>query len=190
MTLKFQNAPEMILPFTVEVLPFTLEQPALRYSIYYRGRLAEDLKGVIGSKWKSPTQYLAEMRNLKAHGVTHPTCHQDFDNPQLLDRAIELRKQAGIAVDPFYTLGLQTRGYTSPKDLETLKERVRSCLAHVHRHGIKELYIYGIDEASGEVLKSERASFKAAHEAGVKVFAACASGRLRTRGRCTQSSRF
>ena len=176
MTLKFQNAPEMILPFTVEVLPFTLQRPALRYSIYYRGRLAEDLKGVIGSKWKSPKQYLAEMRNLKDHGITHPTCHQDFDNPQLLDHAIELRKQAGIAVDPFYTLGLQTRGYTSPKDLETLKERVRSCLAHVHRHGIKELYIYGIDEASGEVLKSERASFKAAHEAGAKVFAACASG--------------
>ena len=175
-TLSVQNAPEMILPFTVEVLPFTLEQPALRYSIYYRGRLAEDLKRSIGSKWKSPKQYLAEMRNLKDHGITHPTCHQDFDNPQLLDRAIELRKQAGIAVDPFYTLGLQTRGYTSPEDLETLKERVRSGLAHVRRHGIKELYIYGIDEASGEVLKSERASFKAAHEAGVKVFAACASG--------------
>ena len=175
-TLSVQNAPEMILPFTVEVLPFTLERPALRYSIYYRGRLAEDLKRSIGSKWKSPKQYLAEMRNLKDHGITHPTCHQDFDNPQLLDRAIELRKQAGIAVDPFYTLGLQTRGYTSPEDLETLKERVRSGLAHVRRHGIKELYIYGIDEASGEVLKSERASFKAAHEAGVKVFAACASG--------------
>ena len=175
-TLSVQNAPEMILPFTVEVLPFTLAQPALRYSIYYRGRLAEDLKRSIGSKWKSPKQYLADMRNLKDHGITHPTCHQDFDNPQLLDRAIELRKQAGIAVDPFYTLGLQTRGYTSPEDLETLKERVRSGLAHVRRHGIKELYIYGIDEASGEVLKSERASFKAAHEAGVKVFAACASG--------------
>jgi hypothetical protein len=175
-TLSVQNAPEMILPFTVEVLPFTLERPALRYSIYYRGRLAEDLKRSIGSKWKSPKQYLAEMRNLKDHGITHPTCHQDFDNLQLLDRAIELRKQAGIAVDPFYTLGLQTRGYTSPEDLETLKERVRSGLAHVRRHGIKELYIYGIDEASGEVLKSERASFKAAHEAGVKVFAACASG--------------
>ena len=175
-TLSVQNAPEMILPFTVEVLPFTLAQPALRYSIYYRGRLAEDLKRSIGSKWKSPKQYLAEMRNLKDHGITHPTCHQDFDNPQLLDRAIELRKQAGIAVDPFYTLGLQTRGYTSLEDLETLKERVRSGLAHVRRHGIKELYIYGIDEASGEVLKSERASFKAAHEAGVKVFAACASG--------------
>ncbi len=176
MTLKIENAPEMVLPFTVEVLPIRLEQPALRYSIYYRGRLAEDLKGSIGSKWKSPRQYSAEMRNLKAHGVTHPTCHQDFDNPRLIDRVIELRKGAGIAVDPLYTLGLQTRGHTSPKDLAALREQVRSGLAQVHRHGIKELYIYGIDEASGEVLKSERPSFIAAHEAGAKVFVACASG--------------
>ncbi|MDE0301531.1 MAG: hypothetical protein OXN17_23130 [Candidatus Poribacteria bacterium] len=176
LTLRIQNAPEMVMPFTVEVLPFILEQPAPRYSIYYRGRLAEDLKGSVGSKWKSPRQYSAEMNNLKAHGITHPTCHQDFDNPQLLDRVIELRKQAGIAVDPFYTLGLQTRGYTSPKELAALKEQVRSGLAQVRTHGIKELYIYGIDEASGEVLKSQRASFKATHEAGAKVFAACASG--------------
>ena len=176
MTLRLQNAPEMVMPFTVEVLPFTLEQPVLRYSIYYRGRLAEDLKRSIGSKWKSPRQYAAEMRNLRAHGITHPTCHQDFDNTQLLDRVFELRKRAGIAVDPFYTLGLQTRGYTSPKELAALKEQVRSGLAQVRRHGIKELYIYGIDEASGEVLKSQRASFKATHEAGAKVFAACASG--------------
>ena len=176
LTLRIQNAPEMVMRFTVEVLPFILEQPPLRYSIYYRGRLAEDLKGSVGSKWKSPRQYLAEMRNLRAHGITHPTCHQGFDNPQLLDRVIELRKQAGIAVDPFYTLGLQTRGYTSPKELAALKEQVRSGLAQVRRHGIKELYIYGIDEASGEVLKSQRASFKVAHEAGAKVFAACASG--------------
>ncbi len=176
LTLRMQNAPEMVMPFTVEALSFALEQPALRYSIYYRGRLAEDLKGSIGSKWKSPRQYSAEMRNLRAHGITHPTCHQDFDNTQLLDRVIELRKQAGIAVDPFYTLGLQTRGYASPKELAALKEQVRSSLTQVRRHGIEELYIYGIDEASGEVLKNERASFKAAREAGAKVFVACASG--------------
>ena len=176
MTLEMENAPETVLPFTVEVLPIRLEQPALRYSIYYRGRLAEDLEGSIGSKWKSPRQYSVEMRNLKTHGITHPTCHQDFDSTQLLEHAIELRKRAGIAVDPFYTLGLQTRGYTSPKELATLKEYVRSGIAQLREHGIKELYIYGIDEASGEVLKSERPSFKAAHEAGAKVFAACASG--------------
>lgn len=176
MSLEMENTPETELPFTVEVLPIRLEQPALRYSIYYRGRLTEDLKGSIGSKWKSPRQYSAEMQNLKAHGITHPTCHQDFDNTQLLEHTIELRKRAGIAIDPYYTLGLQTRGYTSSKELEKLKHQVCTGLAQLRKHGIKELYIYGIDEASGDVLKSERPSFKAAHEAGAKVFAACASG--------------
>jgi len=176
LTLRAQNVLEMVIPFRIKVLPFKLEAPALRYSIYYRGRLAPDLAGSIGSKWKSPEQYLAEMRNLKAHGITHPTCHQDFDDTRLLDRAIELRKKAEIAVDPFYTLGLQTRAHTSPKALEALTEQVRAGLSQVRRHGIKELYIYGVDEASGEALKGERASFEAAHVAGAKVFVACWSG--------------
>ena len=169
-----QNAPEMILPLEVEVLPFTLEEPALRYSIYYRGTLREDGARSIGSESKSPQQYLAEMRNLKAHGVTHPTCYQGFG--PLLDSAIELRKQAGIAVDPFYSLGIGTGAPASPEELEALKERVRSGLAQVRGHGIDELYIYGIDEASGERLKAEREAFRAAHEAGAKVFVACSVG--------------
>jgi len=33
--------------------------------------------------------------------------------------------------------------------------------------------VYGIDEASGEALKAERAAFTAVHEAGARVFVAC-----------------
>ena len=168
------GVPPLNLPLTIEVLPFRLEEPLLQYSIYYRGRLTPDGKGSISSEAKSEAQYLAEMRDLKAHGVTHPTCYQHFG--ELLDRAVELRKQAGIALDPFYSLGIGTGAPSSPEALETLRKRVRAGVAQLRKHGIKELYVYGIDEASGARLKAERGAFKAVHEAGAKVFVACYTG--------------
>ena len=175
LTLKPENAPATDMPLRIRALPFELAEPALTYSIYYRGSLVAGPTGSIGPDDRSAQQYLAEMRNLKAHGVTHPTCYQRFDDRELFDRAIELRKQAGIAVDPLYSLGISMGGGppASPEGLEALKDRVRSALAQVRRHGIRELYIYGLDEAQGEQLKAERVAFEAAHEAGVKLFVAC-----------------
>ncbi len=173
LVLKPRNAPEIVMPLRIEVLPFELEEPALTYSIYYRGQLAADQDGKIDTDRKSPQQYLAELRDLKAHGVSHPTSYQSFGDQGLFDRAIELRKEAGIVVDPFYSLGIGTGAPTSPEALEDLETRVRTHLAQVRKHGIKEFYIYGIDEAEGDVLKAERAAFKVAHKAGAKVFVAC-----------------
>ncbi len=104
----------------------------------------------------------------------YPTCYQALGD--LLDREIQLRKQAGIAVDPFYSLGAGTGAPSSPEAIEALKGRVRSWRARLTKHGIKELYVYGIDEASGARLKAERQAFQAVHEAGAKVFVACYAG--------------
>ncbi len=169
------------LPLTIEVLPFHLEPSVLQYSIYYTGLLSDDLRAETqllpprgNSPCKNQRQYLAEMVDLKAHGITHPTCYQSVG--ELLDRVIELRKQAGIAVDPLYFHGIGTGAPQSPQGIAALQQRVRGALAQVHKHGIKELYIYGIDEAKGERLKAERQAFRAVHEAGAKVFIACHVG--------------
>ncbi|MDP7396455.1 MAG: hypothetical protein QGF67_11610 [Lentisphaeria bacterium] len=174
LTVRPQNAPEMIMPLRIKVLPFELEESALIYSIFYRGQLTTGQEGSIDTNWKSPQQYLAELRDLKAHGVTHPTMFQDFGNRQLFDRAMELRRQVGIVNDPLYAVGIGTRDApTSAAALEALKKKVRAGLAQVREHGIKELYIVAKDEAEGEALKAERPAFKAVHEAGAKVFVAC-----------------
>jgi hypothetical protein len=175
LTLKPGNAPELVLPLTIRVLPFKLAEPALIYSIYYRGQLAADAAGSIDADPKSAEQYLAEMRNLKAHGISHPTMYQRFDDKALFDRAIEMRRQAGLSIDPLYSLGI-TMGRGPPMTPEALtawKEKVRTGLAQVRAHGIKELYVYGLDEADGERLKAERRAFKVTHEAGARLFVAC-----------------
>ncbi len=168
------DSPPVDLTLSVDVLPFNLEQPILEYSIYYRGKLQPGGKGSISSEAKSDAQYLAEMVDLKAHGVTHPTTYQS--SGPALEQAIALRKQAGIALEPFYSLGIETGAPKSPQAIDTLRQRVENELAWLTKFGIRTLYVYGIDEASGEALKAERQAFQAVHQAGAKVFVACYTG--------------
>ena len=182
------DAHPLELAMVIDVLPFHLEEPLLQYSIYYPGQLAPDDKPSIGSV-KSESQYLAEMLNLKAHGITHP--HSTGVLGKHLERALELRKQAGIALNPLYTLSTVHVGrQQSPEELEKLKKDIRALKNQVAKHGVKELYVYGQDEASGEELKKECKSFQAVHEAGAKVFTACYLGAFELVGKYLDLANF
>jgi hypothetical protein len=61
---------------------------------------------------------------------------------------------------------------TKPEDLAKLKEKVRSVISIAKEYGATDVYFYGIDEATGDRLRSQRESWKAVHEAGGKVFVA------------------
>jgi len=171
----------MEIPLRVEVLPFDLDKPMVRYSIYYRGKLRKSGAGSIGSEWKSPEQYLAEMRDLKAHGVEYPTSYQAYDK-ELLIKAFDIRRRAGLPTGPLYTLAIGTGDPTTPEALTGLKQAVGQWLATAKELGCDELYIYGRDEAVEEKLKSQRAAWAAVHEAGGKVFVACSTGTFEAMG--------
>jgi hypothetical protein len=160
------------LSLRVNVLPFPLSQSQLRYSIYYRGKLARDESVVMSTERKSTQQYELEMRNLKAHGVLYPTIYQRYDDT-LLPRALAIRAAAGLPDGTLYTLGISAGNTTNPKRLKALRERVRKWRAIASDYGYDDLYIYGIDEARGDRLKSQRLAWRTTHEAGAKVFVAC-----------------
>jgi hypothetical protein len=128
----------------------------------------------VDSPSKSSARYLAEMRNLKAHGVTHPLSIEPLG--KMLDQAIELRKQAGIAVEPFYLESVSAGHRDTAASLEGLKEVVGAAKRQLAAHGIKEFYVYGQDEAAGEELRQERKAIQIVHDAGGKVFVACYKG--------------
>lgn len=168
-------------PLRLHVLPFRLEEPILRYSIYYRGRLRQDGSGSISSEWKSPQQYEAEMRDMKAHGVPYPTIYQGYD-PELLDLMFRLREKAGLPKGPLYTLGIGTGSPTGPEQLAALKDGVRKWIEIASAHGYGPVYIYGIDEARGERLKAQQSAWEAVQQAGGRVFVACYKGTFETMG--------
>ncbi len=166
------GGPSTDLPVRVRVLPFTLAEPALEYSIYYRGRLTTDGQGSITSEAKSPEQFAAEMRDLVAHGVTNPTIYQSFDE-RLLGQVFDLREAAGMRSPRVYTLGISTGAPQTEEALAALREGVQTWLDFIRGRGYDELCVYGIDEASGERLRAERMAFQAVHDVGAKVFVAC-----------------
>ncbi len=168
--LRSANAPEETLSLELRVLPFRLADSPLIYSIYYRSKLSSDGKPTISSEYKSDEQYLAEVMNMKAHGVLHPSNYQAFNEG--LRKVLEMRKQAGLPQGPFFSLGIGTGNSGSPASLRSLLARIRKWQKLIREFGYDTLYIYGLDEARGERLLSQRKAWKAAQEAGAKTFVA------------------
>lgn len=172
------------LKFNLLVLPFALDEPSLRYSIYYRGILTPDGNGEIfsDSDARSAEQYEAEMRNLKEHGVEYPTVYQRYDE-QLLNKIFQIRRKAGLPMNsPLYTLGISTGNSTEADSLNRLMANVKRWIDLAKKNGYSEVFVYGIDEAYGELLASQRPAWCAVHRAGGKVFVACSKGVFETMG--------
>lgn len=93
--LRAKNVELPVLNLSVRVLPFKLVPTRGIIGIWYRGKLTVDGKGSIGSEWKSPQQYLADMETLKAHGVLYPTFYQTY-NEDLIRQQIQLRQKVGL----------------------------------------------------------------------------------------------
>ncbi|MFH0964397.1 MAG: sugar-binding protein [Planctomycetota bacterium] len=177
-----RNTAEVSVPLSVEVLPFNLEPSMLEYSIYYRGCLKAHGRGSISSEVKSPAQFLAEMKNMLAHGVDNPAIYRQgratgLVEVEWVERALALREEAGLPKRSLYTLwAIANNIINSDAEEAYMKKRVARWVQFAKENGYGDVYFYGIDEAEGDRLASERRTFKAVHEAGGKVFVAVHKG--------------
>jgi hypothetical protein len=119
---------------------------------------------------------------MKAHDVLYPTCYQGYDE-RLLRRTLRLRAEAGLPAGPFFSLGISTGNATDPAQLAAKKAEVRKWLKLIRQYGYTDLYVYGLDEARGERLRSQRAAWQAVQEAGGKTFVAGYLGTFEAMGR-------
>ena len=153
----------------VEVLPFTLAQPYLTYSLYHLGRLDSDVPG-ISSYQKTEEQFRAELSNMIEHGVTNPQTSYSSQ----FERQLAIRQELGMANQPLYLLHSPFSWSSPPQtpdELEVVKTEVRQIIEVVRSYGVTgDVYFYGIDEAQGDQLIAERPVLQAIHEAGGKVY--------------------
>jgi Concanavalin A-like lectin/glucanases superfamily len=163
---------------SVNVLPFTLENSSLKYSIYYTGVTKSDTTGSISSSYKTTDQYTAEMNNLLSHGVTNPTMYQSYSHLTLVGNELAIRTNLGMNENSLYYLGLFTGNSTNQVELATLKNKVTTLSEVTANYGITNNYIYGMDEAKTDDLLKQREAWEAVHEAGGKIFVAGRSGDL------------
>jgi len=180
--MRSSGSEEAAVELHLRVLPFKLEPAPLTYSIYYVARLSRGGDPGITAKRKTERQMLLEFRDMKDHGVLFPTCYEAFNGPYLR-RVLELRRRAGLPAGPFFALGISTGNATDPERLSAKKAEVKKWVELVRRYGYSDLYVYGLDEARGERLRSQRAAWRAVQEAGGKTFVAGYLGAFEAMGR-------
>lgn len=160
----------------VQVLPFGLPESPLHYALYYRGRLGP--RATISADHKSPTQYLAEMRDLRAHGVTNVTSYQSPGDLELFAEHLRLRAQAGVNRGPFLSLGLRATGAEDRAALARLEARIAQVDELARAQGFERTLVYGREEVRGRELDEQREVMQRLKRAGSGVFIAGYEGTI------------
>ena len=186
------NAPATELKLDVTVPDFELLPPMFEYSIYWPVHLKQfGWPTAIPHGAMSEEQYLAEAKNMVAHGCTNPNLcwvqlkgEEGKEDPKfdVFERVLTLCEQAGMKRGrPLYVMFSDhasepiDRKLTS-EEMRARTERVAKVVEWATRRGYPEVYWAALDEYSGERLRAERDSMQAIHDGGGKVFVACAKG--------------
>ncbi len=164
-TIRLRDANALVgrMELTLEVLPFRLPDPMIRYSLYYSSRISD--QGTISSGRRNEEQLRAELRDLVEHGVTNPTVYAQGGQEQWLEM-LSLRADAGMSNDVLYAIDLD---YLETGDPSVVQSRTEDFLSLVSPVGVSQLYVYAPDEQNLDNPEM-RARMAAVHDAGAKVF--------------------
>jgi hypothetical protein len=184
------NADSIELSLRIQVYSFKLLPPMIEYSIYYPVAIvddpAKDWRNEGG--WSSigrvtEAQYIAECRNMVAHGVTNPNLYVgvgvkpdgslDFER---LERVLRAREKAGIdrgaTVFAMNAAAEPVSKELTPDDIEKRVRIVREVMAWGKANGYPDIRWAAADEAWGDWLLREYGSMKAVKDGGGNVWVA------------------
>ncbi|MDD2707772.1 MAG: hypothetical protein PHV34_07150 [Verrucomicrobiae bacterium] len=175
LVLQVDGKDEAFIKITIEILPFALDAPLLDYGMFYSSHPAK--AGSITMYAKSDEQYHEELCDLKAHGVSYPHFYQRgaFDW-NCFERELGLRERVDFPRDKIYIHGDDWGGFyvQDPQDpfaLGVLSKKIKRLMQICRKYGYGEIYFYGIDEASGKRLVSQKPAWSVLRQAGAKIYA-------------------
>jgi hypothetical protein len=169
---------EKNLKIEIEVLPFVLPEPMLDYALYYEGRLSGSDTPVIEAGLKTEKQMKAELEDMKAHGLTNATVWHQVNEDKAkwsedwkrLQKTLYLRAEVGWASKPLFYLDWKVLLRTDP---DLYKGKIQKIKTIAENQGIKDIYIYGVDEkVDKELAHLNDTVYKNVHAVGAKNFVA------------------
>jgi hypothetical protein len=148
----------------VTVLDFELRPSMMQHAFY------------TNSWWgsrevQSKARAMAEMHNLVAHGITDVLLRETLDN---IGAVVPMMKEAGLDTNHLYIGGDGGDwSLSETTSTEYAYSQAKKWVEATGRAGVKQVYLYMIDEARDKRLADERPLVEAIHRAGAKTFVAC-----------------
>ncbi len=178
------------LDLKVTVLPFVLAEGRTYHdvdrpffaSLYYVCTMQPDEEASIRNGARSEAQMRKEMENLKAHGVLSPLDTSlnagEIDTPlyrELFRKELRLRRETGLNTRPLYLISNPNIGLVldepTPENIAKLTARATMILDIVEEElGHRDVYFYGLDEATGDAAAKQKPFFRAIQAAGGRIF--------------------
>jgi len=158
----------------LRVLPFALPKPYYISSMYYN---TPNLV-FYNTKELLLRQFEKEMCNMRDHGARDVMFSFDIFrmDREVFVEALRVRQRVGINNKQIYFVGFSPDEFTGipprPGSLEQLRGKLAECMKVFRSIGAEDVYFYGRDEASGDMVRDQRPIWDAIHEAGGKVFVA------------------
>ena len=181
------NAPATTLKLTVTVPSFDLLPPPFEYSVYYPTMLDhEGLSAGQRDKYNPITdeQYLAECRNMAAHGCTNPCIYEGPEQDEAgniqftrLSRILDMREQAGmpkgVMLYLFDGAGMVIKkGELTDQQEQRNIEVAQTTVAWAKARGYTGALFMGADEYSGDRLRAMRESYASVRAGGSGIWVA------------------
>jgi hypothetical protein len=156
---------------TVHVIvpSFDLQPSPLMYGTFYRGVLSTNSPAGISPIYKTQTQYLADLQDMKNHGILYPISFQPSD--AMMDTSFYLRNITGMPKDKIFWAGYPADEYFvwDSANLSKLNGNVKNARNNATKYGISKLYSYGSDEPTNAQYLTQRTAYTAIHSDGAYV---------------------
>lgn len=163
-------------PITLEVDQKLIPESPIEYALYYLARFDPLSKG-IGTRGKNLKQMEAELRDMRAHGLTNVAVDYEYrkspngqPNYSRLTPVLESMRSAGFDTKRLLFVDWGVGGSRESTEYTNKLSELKSTAG---QHGFSEIYVYNNDERDSTELLKNRKTFEIAHQLGMKNFVAC-----------------
>jgi hypothetical protein len=164
-------------PVSVRVPEWKLAPSPMLHGLYYGRRMPkvttiEEEKAffaVVEQELRDQIEHGCNVSAVYIHPSPLPSDPSPFATAQ---RIHDIQKKYGVTGTPYICIVCGVGHQKGDEQLAKLTEYARQAQEWAARNG-RDFYFHGVDEASGDRLRSERPAWEAVHRGGAKVFVAC-----------------
>lgn len=160
--------------FSINILPIKLSKGELTYGVYYLGQIRPISH--LDYFFKNEKQYVAEINDIKSHGVLYPTMSIGWENQNGINKYFKMRAMSGFPCDKVLLMNGLGDSNNILKNTESWILALKYAIKNNYGCDNSKIFFYGIDEAESSKLAGEIAIWDSIHKYGASIYASSYKG--------------